>query len=180
MQGIPRAPSDVEGAEYVRGYEKGCRETRERVVEQLHQYDRQFPFASIPEISSLGFSMYPVPEESKGVGNPRGSWESRNLASTVIVLSDGSGSQEGVSHVADAGKMSAPRSDPGPSDVDAKYWTKPSSDWSFLDMLGASGGGALESFGGAYSDPNILRFDEYGQVMAIPEWMDFYPRGSCA
>ena len=118
------------------------------------------------------------------MGPPRGSWESKNLASTIIVLSDGSGSQEGVSHVADASKMSAPRSDPGPSEVDIQYLTEPSSDWSFLDILGAggeaSGGGTLGSFGGAYSDPNILRFDEYGQVMAIPEWMDFYPSSSCA
>ena len=60
MQGIPRALPGVGNMELAREYERGCGETRRRVIEQLHQYDMQFPFALIREISIPGSSSYPI------------------------------------------------------------------------------------------------------------------------
>ena len=107
MQRIPRAVPDVEGAEYARGYERGCHETRGRVIEQLYQYNRQFPFALIPEISALGSSLYPLPREPVEIGGPSSADAgSAPGSSTVVHTSGGSVPQdEDVGHAADADGM---------------------------------------------------------------------------
>ena len=100
MQGIPRALSDVGDIERAQEYERGCEETRARVIEQLHQYDRQFPFALIPEISIPGSSLHPISGEITEINDDV-------LESSAVVRAGESGLQKAkTSHAADVDETS--------------------------------------------------------------------------
>lgn len=70
MQGIPRALSGNAGP--AREYERGCEETRRRVVDQLYQYDQQFPFPLIREVAILGSTLHLLPERFVEVDSSQG------------------------------------------------------------------------------------------------------------
>ena len=70
MQGIPRALAENAGP--AREYERGCEETRRRVVDQLYQYDQQFPFPLIREVAILGSTLHPLPERFVEVNSSQG------------------------------------------------------------------------------------------------------------
>ena len=71
MQETPRVLAG--NARLTREYERGCEETRRRVVDQLYQYDQQFPFPLIREVAILGSTLHPLPERFVEVNSAQGS-----------------------------------------------------------------------------------------------------------
>ena len=107
MQGIPRALSYVGDIERAQEYERGCEETRARVIEQLHQYDRQFPFAMIPEISIPSSSLHPVSEEIGEINDSQSLFQDHILEPSAITRAGESEIQEEkTGHAADADETS--------------------------------------------------------------------------
>ena len=102
MQGISRALSGTGNAELAREYERGCEETRRRVIDQLYQYDQQFPFPLIREVAILGSSLHPLPERFVEVDSSQGLPPDNALEFPARVCAGESGTEEKkAGHAAD-------------------------------------------------------------------------------